>query len=223
MVEAARAQTAAVRHALLRKEGLHQDRLIGAAEVAIAGEQVKQFAAAERAQREQLRVLEIRDPAAELRQAEADLTALQVRREQARCALDDHVLKAPQAGAVLRVQVSVGEMLDAARAQPALLFCPRGALVVRAELAQELASGVALGAQAFIEDYANARGAWTGRVLRLSNWVTQRRSVWHEPFQVNDVRTLECLIALDQPAQPLRLGQRMKVRLQPHAQSGSAL
>ena len=42
---------------------------------------------------------------------------------------------------------------------------------------------------------------------------TQRRSILQEPFQYNDVRTLECIITLDPSNQPVRIGQRMRVTI----------
>ena len=55
---------------------------------------------------------------------------------------------------------------------------------------------------------------WKGKVLRVSDWYTQRRSILLEPLQFNDVRTLECLIEITQSpagAPPLRIGQQMRV------------
>jgi hypothetical protein len=61
---------------------------------------------------------------------------------------------------------------------------------------------------------ARAAGpSWHGRVIRVSDWYTHRRSILQEPFQLNDVRTLECLIALDRGQQPLRIGQRVRVTI----------
>jgi hypothetical protein len=50
-------------------------------------------------------------------------------------------------------------------------------------------------------------------VIRVSDWYTHRRSILQEPFQLNDVRTLEWLIALDPGQQPLRIGQRVRVTI----------
>ena len=63
----------------------------------------------------------------------------------------------------------------------------------------------------------NATSTWRGQVARISDWYTHRRSILQEPLQLNDVRTLECLIALDSGQPPLRIGQRVLVTLQPAA------
>ena len=68
---------------------------------------------------------------------------------------------------------------------------------------------------ATIEDDTRAGTTWKGKVVHISDWFTQRRSILMEPLQVNDVRTLECLIELVEPhpQPPLRIGQRVRVRL----------
>jgi len=60
---------------------------------------------------------------------------------------------------------------------------------------------------------SNAGPGWRGKVLRVSDWCTHRRSMLQEPLQFNDVRTLECIVQLD-PGQPTpRVGQRLRVTL----------
>src|SRR5262249_16255631 len=122
-------------------------------------------------------------------------------------------IKAPTAGTVLRVLVNPGEMLGTARREPAVQFCPKGQRLVRAEVEQEFAGSVSLGQAAAVQDDSKAGTTWAGKVSRISDWYTQRRSIIQEPLQINDVRTLECLIALD-PGQPqLRIGQRVRVSI----------
>jgi hypothetical protein len=52
-------------------------------------------------------------------------------------------------------------------------------------------------------------------VQEVSDWFTHRRSIIQEPFQFNDVRTLQCIIAVtEEPeGQKLRIGQRMRVMI----------
>ena len=54
---------------------------------------------------------------------------------------------------------------------------------------------------------------WRGKVVRLSDWYTHRRSMLQEPLQFNDVRTLECIVQLDPGQSALRIGQRVRVTL----------
>jgi hypothetical protein len=64
-----------------------------------------------------------------------------------------------------------------------------------------------------LDDVRSDSPTWTGTVLRLGNWVARKRSVLFDPGEVNDVRTLECIIALDKKPEGLLLGQRMRVRI----------
>jgi hypothetical protein len=47
----------------------------------------------------------------------------------------------------------------------------------------------------------------------MADWYTQRRLVNEEQLQLKDVRTLECLIALDPGQPPLLIGQRVRVTI----------
>jgi hypothetical protein len=85
-------------------------------------------------------------------------------------------------------------------------------------VAQELAGRVAVGQAASArDDTTDDAATWGGKVLRVSDWYTRRRSILREPLERNDVRTLECLIALDPGQPPVRIGQRMRVTILPGA------
>ena len=86
--------------------------------------------------------------------------------------------------------------------QPQLIisFCPATPRIIRAEIDQEFANQVQVGQSAIITDDATLTGSIRGKVKRLSDWFAQRRSPLFEPRQLNDVRTLECIIEVD-PAQ----------------------
>jgi hypothetical protein len=43
--------------------------------------------------------------------------------------------------------------------------------------------------------------------------MAHRRSILPDPSQFHDIRTLECIIALDPDQPPLRVGQRVRVAL----------
>jgi HlyD family secretion protein len=140
---------------------------------------------------------------------------MRARREQARFALEDCSVKAPRRGTVLRVLVGPGDVLAASGKQPAVQFAIEGPQVVRADVEQEFIGRVAVGLTAHVSDETNSNVIWRGQVERVSNWITQRRSIMQEPFQFNDVRTVETLIALDPSQPPLRIGQRVRIRIGP--------
>jgi multidrug resistance efflux pump len=120
---------------------------------------------------------------------------------------------APSDGTVLRVQTNPGEVLGPQSRQPALLFAPDKPLVVRAEVDQEAVGRVAVGQRAELEDDAAAGPTWTGRVARVARWFSQRRTILPDAPALQDVRTLECVIHLDPSQPPLRIGQRVRVKL----------
>jgi hypothetical protein len=52
---------------------------------------------------------------------------------------------------------------------------------------------------------------WRSWVKRIGSWYGPRRAVRPEPGQFQEVRTVECLIALEEGQAPLRIGQRVQV------------
>jgi hypothetical protein len=120
----------------------------------------------------------------------------------------------------MRVLASPGDLVGGAGRQPAILFAPQGPLMIRAEVQQEYAAGVKVGKRIQARDDKGGEPTWHGRVTHISDWYSQRRSVLLEPLQRNDVRTLECLITIDPGQPPLRLGQRMRVRIEDAAALG---
>ncbi|HXG13016.1 MAG TPA: HlyD family efflux transporter periplasmic adaptor subunit [Gemmataceae bacterium] len=211
--EAARHRLTGARHVLARKQQLYKVNQITAEEVAAAEEQVKELEALERAAAQKLTELQAIDPAVELARAEAEAAGAQVRLAQARQALDECVLKAPSAGTVLRVLAAPGDVLGGQPGKAAVLFCPDGPRLIRAEVEQEFAGRLAVGQPALIEDDGGSAATWRGQVMRISDWYTQRRAVLQETSPLNDVRTVECLIALDSGQPPLRIGQRVRVMI----------
>ena len=206
---------AGARHLLEHSRNLQKGQLVSSEEVGAAAERAKELEAAEAAENEKLRELKLLDPTAQVERAEADVRAKRARLEEAQYAVDECSVKAPVDGKVLRLLVGVGDVLSTQPRQPAIQFCPAGPRIVRAEVEQEFASRVEKGQIALIQDDSSAGPSWRGKVVRLSDWYTHRRSMLQEPLQFNDVRTLECIVELD-PGQPTpRVGQRVRVTLGP--------
>jgi multidrug resistance efflux pump len=216
LIEAIRQRSAGAAHVLAHKRALENAKQLNHEEVATAEAAVREVEAMETAERAKLRELELSDPTVAVKQAQVEVDVRQAQLEQAGRGVEDCLLRAPSSGTVLRILVAPGDVLGAHARQPAVLFCPNEQRIVRAEVEQEFAQGVAVGQAASIQDDIIADGPnWHGRVLRVSDWYTHRRSILQEPFQLNDVRTLECLIALDPGQPPLRIGQRVRVTIMP--------
>jgi multidrug resistance efflux pump len=213
-VEAARARLSAARHALERKRDLVKSQDANVVESEVAADLVREAEAGLKADEIKLEALKLFDPQNEISRAEIDVAAKQTRLDQARYALGECSLRAPCDGKVLRIFVAKGEVLGPQPKEPAIQFCPSGARIVRAEIEQEFAGRVRQGQTATIHDDATSGPAWRGKVTRISDWYSHRRSIIQEPLQFNDVRTVECIIQLDPGQSGLRIGQRVRVRLQ---------
>lgn len=88
--------------------------------------------------------------------------------------------------------------------------------MIRAEVDQEFAGRVAVGQRAEIEDDTSRAGPkWHGRVVRVADWFAQRRTVFPDAPSAQDVRTLQCVIEVESGTPPLRIGQRVRVKLFP--------
>lgn len=147
----------------------------------------------------------------DLTRAEKDVEYKKAIVQKAHAALDGYDVYAPGAGTILRLSVNAGESVGREPKQPAMLFCPDLPRIVRAEVLQEFAGRVEPGQSAIVEDDTRAGPQWAGRVVQVSDWFTQRRHRLLEPFQFNDVRTLECLVSVNANDRKLRIGQRVRV------------
>jgi multidrug resistance efflux pump len=212
LLMAARSRRDAARHTLTRTQQLRGRDLVSEAELHVAEDAVREMEAAVEAEAHKLARMGLSDSRNTIAQAEAEVESRKALCDEAREALAECILRAPADGEVLRVLVAPGALLTT---QTALLFCPCQPRIVRAEVPQEFAAGVAVGQAAVLEDDSQPGQVWKGRVVRVSDWFTPRRSVLQEPQQRNDVRTLECIIQPDSDPRPLRIGQRMRVVLAP--------
>ncbi len=213
VVEAAKQQAAAGRAKADEAERLHGSGNSSAETARAADAQAKALEAAARGEEAKLHLVELDDPTIAVKRAENAVDAKQAQLRKAQVGLRECTVWAPAKGVVERMDVSEGESLGPNPRQPAAMFAADGPRIVRTEVEQEWAGHVTLGASATIQDYSASGPIWHGKVTRLSDWYTHRRSILLEPIQFNDVRTLEGIITLD-PDQPmLRIGQRMRVTM----------
>jgi multidrug resistance efflux pump len=215
VIDAVQHRIDGARTVLTRKRRQADKEVLSHTEVDAAESLVHELEALHQVETGKLRELELIDPEAGVRQAQADVNAKEAQLNEARTAVEEYALKAPADGTVLRVMVGRGDVVGAQAKHPAVIFCPGGRRVVRAEVEQEFARSLAIDQAASIRDDSNGEGNWTGHVIRISDWYTQRRSVMPEALQYNDARTLECIIELDAGQPALRIGQRVRVTLRP--------
>lgn len=212
-VLAAQFKLSAARHQLERKRALLKAGQIHEQEVAGAADLVRELEAVEQAEKNRLLELELVDVTSTVRRLEGELAVARARLAQARRAVDDCLLRAPDDGTVLRLQAGVGDMVGQT-GTAAVLFCPNRPRLIRAEVSQEFAASVRPGASCLVvDDYDTSEISWRGQVVRVSDWYSQRRAVLPDPTQRQDVRTLECLVQLQPGHPPLRIGQRMRLTI----------
>jgi multidrug resistance efflux pump len=211
-VEAAEYHRDAGRRRHARLQRLEQKELCSDDEVRVAADELRALEAAVRGEKARLTDLELIDPALTAGRARALVEAREAQLEQAEHALRQCFLTAPESGRVLRVLVRPGEMLTETATHPAIDFCPDRPRIVRAEVLQERAARVAVGESVLLEDDGDPSLHWRGEVARVSDWYTRRRSILQDPLEMQDVRTLECIIEPEAGAR-LRIGQKMRVTI----------
>jgi multidrug resistance efflux pump len=196
-----------------KRELQNQKALVSKADVALAKEELETAQLQVRDEEDKLKLLELHDPATEIRRLESLVKERAALHDQALADLAEFTLRAPRAGMVLRIAAALGDPLGPGSRTYAIEFAPDEPRIVRAEVEQAFAAQIAPGLSVSIEDGANAGGSWTGRIVRVSDWFTRKRNILQEPDQFNDVRTLECVIALDPDQRPLRINQRVLVTI----------
>lgn len=213
LLVAAVARVEAARNLLQQRQEQNAVTPLGKAELAAIQARIKELVALEAAERGQVADLRKWDPALKIRVARARLQAAEADLALARQAVRETIVTAPTDGTILRVQAALGGLVSPSSPIPPIIFAPAGPYVIRAEVEQEFLGRVREGMKALVHDESRSDGpTWTGRVARLSPWVAQKRSFLLDPGEINDVRTVECVIELESPS-GLWIGQRVRVRL----------
>jgi multidrug resistance efflux pump len=212
-VDAMRHRHQAARFSAEHKRQLARKELLSSLEADAAEELVKELEDGVIAEQEKLRELECVTPTVAVERATLNVKAKELRRDQAQQLVKESCVRAPADGSVLRILVSPGDQLGVQSRQPAVFFCSDGPRIVRAEIEQDYADRVSVGQLATIEDNSRTGATWTARVMRVGDWYTHRRSILLDPLQFNDVRTLECILEIEPSPAPLRIGQRVRVKL----------
>jgi multidrug resistance efflux pump len=183
-------------------------------EAKAAEKEVARLAALEAAAQARLKDAQLVDPGRAVSRAELNVQVKEKLRDDARHALKNSELTAPEDGTVLRLQANPGEVFGPQSRQPALLFCPDKPRIVRAEVEQEFAARVSVGQHVRVADDSNSNEqVWTGKVSRVADWFMPRRTILPDNAQFLDVRTQECIIELDPGQPPPRIGQRVRVTI----------
>jgi multidrug resistance efflux pump len=158
-----------------------------------------------------LSALKLKDPANSIRRAEANLSAKEADLEKAKLALDLCTLRAPTDGEILKVNVAKGEMFGPQAQKPAIILCPDIKRIIRVNVEQEYAPRVKEGMKVIIEDDVSAPGTWRGTVRKVGKVYFHKPTV--ELLNFNDLRQIECIVDLDPGQTPLKIGQKVRVKM----------
>jgi len=196
---------------------------LGKAEMEAFQAQIRELRLIEKAQKAEYDDIQKLSPKMRVRAAEARLRAVEADKELAKKSVAECVLLAPGEGTILRLQASVGGIVSPGGYPIAVVFAPSVKFIIRAEVEQEYLGRVKEGMKVLVQDENRTdSGKRKGIVKTIGKWVAQRRTVLLEPGEINDVRTVECIIELiadpenpDADAKELYIGQRMRVFIQP--------
>jgi multidrug resistance efflux pump len=160
----------------------------------------------------------VEEPTYLRRAAEASLRRAEVLKAQAEHARDQMVCKAPANGRIIRSFVSEGHLFGPASRDPAFWFLKEGPPIIRAEVTQEFANRVTEGQSAKIEDEADPKQFWKGKVVKVPDQFLPKRfgnTGLVDLMPVNDERVLECQVSIELgPGEtPPRYGQKVRVTL----------
>jgi multidrug resistance efflux pump len=150
--------------------------------------------------------------AAQAREAAARRDAASAKRERARIDLDRATIRAPIAGAVLRVNVRVGEYAaPGVLAEPLVALGAVDLLHVRVDIDETDAWRVRDGAPATAQLRGNAAIRATLVFVRLEPMVTAKRNLAGGAQERVDTRVMQAIYAFDPKAFPARVGQQVDV------------
>lgn len=152
----------------------------------------------------------LRTLSAELAQQQAALATVEAQVAADRLEVEQHIVRAPLDGRIVRRQARPGDGASTLNVTPLFIFAPEGPRIVRADLEEHFVSLVAPDQAAEVVLEADESKVYKARVLRLGQ-VFGSRPETDDPNEKQDVRVIECVLALDAPE--LRIGQRVLVRI----------
>ncbi len=151
-----------------------------------------------------------------LTEARAAVAAATAELDEARAVLDQHVLRAPRAGVIVRRLHEAGEHVTLMPPTTVLVLADLAHLELRVEVDEVDVARVAIGQPVTATALAYGDRRFTGHVVRVLGELGRKTQRLDDPRARIDTRVLEVVVALDGPV-TLPLGLRMDVRLAPVA------
>jgi macrolide-specific efflux system membrane fusion protein len=130
--------------------------------------------------------------------------------------LDARSVHAPVAGRILRRTVQVGDAVSAQSASPLFQLLPARRRIVRAELDEAFVDRIQPGMAAEILTEADSTPMYIAHVVRIGEAYGASRAS-DDPADRSDLRSVPCVLTLDDANAKLRIGQRVLTRFLPIA------
>lgn len=155
----------------------------------------------------------LRGAQSRLESKKAELAAAQSLLDRARVQRELLVVRAPQVGTVLQVNVRAGEYVALGAVEKPMLLGQIGELQLRADVDEDNAPRVVSGcdAVAFVKGLRDDSIAL--RFVRIEPYIVPKRSLTGESSERVDTRVLQVIFRFDPPKTPLYVGQQMDVFL----------
>lgn len=150
---------------------------------------------------------------AEIAAAHAAVASAESRVEIAAYEVEQRFVRAPLDGQIVRRQARPGDGVSTLNVTSLFLFAPESPRIVRAELEERFISAVRPGMAAEVALLADESETFRGRVLRVGRVFGQRARPSDDPADKADVRTVECVLSIEN--QELMIGQRVLVKILP--------
>ena len=151
---------------------------------------------------------------AEAAVAQAASIAARQRLAAARLELDARSVHAPVAGRILRRAVQVGDAVTAQSATELFQLLPARPRIVRAELDEAFVDRIHPGMVAEVVSDTDSAQGYSAHVLRVGEAYGASRAT-DDPADRSDLRSVPCVLTLDDAGNGLRIGQHVLVRFLP--------
>lgn len=155
----------------------------------------------------------------------ASIAAARAALAQANYVVEQHVVRAPDDGRIVRRYANPGSGASTLQVTPLFQLQPRAPRIVRAELEERSLAAVRVGMAVEIVPEADQSQTYPGSVVRIAEVFGARRLQSDDPSQATDERVVEVVIDAEQA--PVLVGQRVLVKFpgagatpRPAAQAG---
>jgi HlyD family secretion protein len=147
---------------------------------------------------------------AQIQVAEAEAQVAIARQKQAEYDMELKIIRAPADGKILRCDARPGYGISTLNVTVLFLFVPEGQFIVRAEVEEKFIKSIKLGTVADIIPDSDETKTYSAKVIKMGSYLGPKRLSFDEPQEKNDVRTTECILAINE--KDLILGQRVLVK-----------